>query len=575
MSALLPYLRLLGHYWWRLLAGAVLTFATTAAAVGLLALSGWFITATAVSASVLGAGAVAAFDVYVPGAGIRFFALARTVSRYFERLHNHDTVLRLLAVLRRDVYAGLTRLDAATLGRLRSAEVLNRLTADIDALDELYLRGLLPPIIAVLAVLALAAGLLLIDPALGLLAAGVLLGGLLAAGLISWSRAARSSRETVESISALRVQVLDLVQGLAEYVAFGALGRQRRRIAACDDALAIRVRRTERAAALGEAGMECAVQAGVVAVLVAGLVLHHQGLINGAVAVLAAFALFGTGELLVGLPGAFARIGRSGAAATRVNGLTGLHSVVASPESPRSPSGTGALAFQGVAYRYNPAAPWLFHELDLRIDEGEVVALTGRSGVGKSTLAALAVRLADPEAGRVTYAGVDLRDMDPVILRRRVGYLTQHTELFDDSVAWNLRIANPEAGTGALWRALEVAGLSDMVAALPAGLDTPVGESGVTFSGGQARRLALARVVLADPDLVVLDEPLRGLDGITAAWVADSLRGWLSARTAMLLAHDAAALPPVDRILALDGTGALRPSIAARRTARDNPAARL
>ncbi|MBA1145848.1 thiol reductant ABC exporter subunit CydC, partial [Ectothiorhodospiraceae bacterium WFHF3C12] len=217
MTALKPYLRIMGRYWRRLLLGAALMFATTAAAVGLLALSGWFITATAVTAVLLGAGAAVAFDIYVPGAGIRFFALARTVSRYFERLYNHDTVLRLLSLLRRNVYAGLTRLDAATLGRLRSAEVLNRLTADIDALDELYLRGLLPPLVAVVAVLTLTGGLALFHPALGLLAGGILLGGLLVAGLISAARAARSSREAVQAMTELRVRVLDLVQGLAEH----------------------------------------------------------------------------------------------------------------------------------------------------------------------------------------------------------------------------------------------------------------------------------------------------------------------------------------------------------------------
>ncbi|MBA1147992.1 ATP-binding cassette domain-containing protein, partial [Ectothiorhodospiraceae bacterium WFHF3C12] len=311
------------------------------------------------------------------------------------------------------------------------------------------------------------------------------------------------------------------------------------------------------------------------AVLVTGLTFHHQGLIGGAVAVLAGFALFGAGELLTGLPGAFARIGRSEAAAARLNGLTGLKPALPAPDVPRTPPRGGALVFQDVGFRHNAAAPWLFRDMDLRVEPEEIVAVTGRSGSGKSSLAYLAARLIDPEVGCVTYSGVDLRAIDPAVLRRRVGLLTQHSELFDDTLAWNLRIADPGAGAAELWRALEVAGLADMVAGLPDGLDTPVGESGVAFSGGQARRLALARLVLADPELVVLDEPLRGLDAATAAAVSDSLDRWLDGRTAILLAHDAGTLPPVERILNLDGTGKLQRVSAARRTARDKPVARL
>lgn len=551
MDALRPYLRLFARSWRRLGVGAVLLFATTAAAVGLLALSGWFITATALAASA--AGAVAAFDIYVPGAGIRFFALGRTISRYFERVHNHDMVLRLLAFLRRDVYRTLSRLDAATLRRFRSAELLNRLTADVDALDELLLRGLLPPVMALLAVLALTAGLALFSPLLGVVAGGVLLAGTLVVALLAWRRARGCARSEVEARATLRVRVLDLVQGLAEFTAFRALTDQRAQVRESDAALNEQQRRVDRIAAAGEALIEWTVHASVVAVLVLGLWLSVSGSMGGAVAVLAAFALFGVAELLVGLPGAFARIGRSELAATRLNELTGIRSAVPEPPTDRVPNPGDGLRLEAVRFRHDISQSWILDGVTLDVGPGESVAVTGRSGAGKSTLGALAARLADPVSGRIVYGGVDLRDIGAVRLRRHVAMLTQHTELFDDTIRWNLAIAAPDADPDAIWGALDMVDLADFVAELPDGLDTRVGESGVRLSGGQGRRLALARVVLANPDVVILDEPLRGVDAATARRISAALRGWLSARSALLLGHDATDLPPSDRVFRIEG----------------------
>lgn len=568
MAVLRPYLRLFARRWRRLVVGAALTFATTAAAVGLLALSGWFITATATAAAA--AGAMVAFDIYLPGAGIRFFALARTVARYLERLHNHDTVLRLLALIRRNVYGVLSRLDATTLSRFRSAELLNRLTADIDALDELFLRGLLPPFMALVTVLALSAGLAAFSPVLGALAGGLLLFGTVSAVIVAWRRARAASRAEVETTSDLRVRVLDLIQGLAELGAFRALTDQQRRILDGDAALIGHQRRVGRVAAAGEALVEWSVHIGVVAVLCVGLALYTEGAIGGAVAVLAAFALFGTGELLAGLPAALARIGRSEVAAARLNELTGLRGAIREPASPRSPVAGGGLSFEGLRFRHGPDQPWVFDGLTLRMAPGETVAVTGRSGSGKSTLGALGARLADPVTGRVLYGGVDLREIESGRLRRHVGLLTQHTELFDDTIAWNLGIADPDADAGDLWRALDAVELAGFVAGLPEGLEARVGESGVRLSGGQGRRLALARVILANPDVVILDEPLRGVDGPTARRVSASLRGWLAGRTALLLGHEATDLPPADRVMRLDG-GRLVPD-PVRRTVEDSTA---
>ncbi|MDZ7809473.1 MAG: ATP-binding cassette domain-containing protein [Arhodomonas sp.] len=206
------------------------------------------------------------------------------------------------------------------------------------------------------------------------------------------------------------------------------------------------------------------------------------------------------------------------------------------------------LSLEDIALRHAPWMPAVLEDVDLRVPAGSRVAVVGPSGSGKSSIADLCARLIDPTSGTVRLGGTDLRQLEPSLLHGRLAYLTQRGELFDDTIAGNLRIAQPGAGEPALWRALEVAGLASFVADLPAGLDTWVGESGRRLSGGQGRRLALARVVLRDAPVVLLDEPFTGLDGATAAEVAERLDQWLAGRTALLLAHSVAALPSVEYI---------------------------
>ena len=550
MDQLRPYIRLLRARSGRLLFGGLLMLLATLAAAGLLALSGWFITATG-AAAVLSGASVVAFEVYTPGGAIRGFALARTVARYGERVHNHDAVLRILADLRTAVFARLTGLDILTLRRFRSADLLSRLTADIDALDALYLRALAPPLAALLGMAAIAILVGVFAPALAfgmVLVLGALWLVLVIGG---WRAGTVPSERLVTRTEALRRRVLEQVEGLPELLSFGTLGRH---AASADAERRGRAREQRRLAlrhALAEAGANAGVQAAGAVALIGGVALHRSGDVSVAVVVLMALAPLGLGELLGALPGGFIQLGRSRAAARRLNSQLNAEPAVSEPLSPRpTPAGT-SLAFEAIVYGYGSRAEPVLTGLNLRIDAGERVAVVGRSGSGKSTLAGLALRLMDPDSGTVRLGETPVQDLGLSSLRARVGYLTQSTELLDSSLATNLRIAQPEASDGALWEALRIAGLAEFVQDLPRGLATGVGEGGARLSGGQARRLSLARVVLRDPAVVVLDEPLAGLDAATAEAVSRHLDDWLDRRTVLMLAHAGPALPPASRVLTL------------------------
>ncbi len=535
-TTLAPWLRLLDRRRRRLVAGAALMALTLLSAVGLLALSGWFITASALAGIALAAGLAASLDVYVPGGGIRAFAVTRTVSRYLERLYNHDTVLRLLADLRGRLFGVLAGLDERTLSRRRASDWLHRLTADIDTLDGLYLRLLAPPAVAALAVLGLGGFLALWSPAAGG-AVVVLLGLALAWITLGQARLGMAtSHRRVADLERLRGRPIEQWQGLAELEAYGSLAEHRRRLDAIEARIEADQRRLGQWTALGNALVGVAVGATLVAVLWLAALAHADGGLAGPLVVMMTLAVLAMNEALAGLPMAFTRLGATRAAAERLNALE-----AARPPDVEAgeglPPGPPAVTLAGVTLRYPGALAPALDDVTLSLAPGERLALCGASGAGKSSVAALlAGRLVATE-GRVRLGGIDVGRLSPSRLAERVAMLTQRVDLFDASLAANLRVADPAASEARLWRALAAMELADWAEALPAGLATRVGEGGRRLSGGQARRLALARLVLREPDLVILDEPFAGLDAGTASRIARWLDGWLGGRSVVYLVH--------------------------------------
>ncbi|WP_420427298.1 thiol reductant ABC exporter subunit CydC [Algiphilus sp.] len=555
LRPLLPYARLLRRRRGAALLGAALLLATVLSAVGLLGLSGWFITATGITALAWAAGTRSFFEIFLPGSGIRFFALSRTVARYFERLRQHDLTLELLAALRGAVFARLAQQPSATLGWLRNSVLIDRMTADVDAIDNLLLRVLSPSAVAVALLLVVAVGLSLLATPWMLWPVGLLtlaITALCVMALIAGLRPGRTLRARSERLHA---RIAESLAGLAELRTADTLDGHMRNTAQLDARLRQQQWQRMHRIAAHEAFAGTLVHGAALLALVGGLSLLQGDAMGPAAAVLAALALLGGMEILPTLPAAFYRLGETQTAAVRLNQLltpTPEDTAEAVPD-PEVPAGSEAPALQleAVTLCFPERAEPALQGVDLRLSRGERVAIVGPSGCGKSSLVQLVGRLYAPQSGRLLLGGHASTMVSAQWWRGQLGILTQHSELFADSIRANLLLAAPDADDAALWRALQIAALDAVVRQLPDGLDTWVGEHGTRLSGGQARRLALARVVLRDPPLVILDEPCTGLDAATAAIVRERLNHWLSGRSALLLAHHPDSLPAHDRVLRL------------------------
>ena len=541
--AKLPLGRLLRRRRGWLVAGLALILLSLFAAVVLLALSGWFITASALA----GLGVIAALDIFSPGAGIRLAAVTRTVARYGERLVTHEATFRLLADLRLALFERLLGLDEVQLRALQRGDTLNRLTADVDTLDHLFLGVIGPAVSAfLLTVLAGLLAALWVDPGVALAVTGLMLAANPLVAELARRRGLAASRALVAALPALRRQAGDGLEGLQELVAFDLGAAQREQLEAQSGLMIALQERLQRLDAASQAGVTLAGFGATWLALALGLALLEAGVIGGPVLGLLVLGVLALGEAWQPLPGAWRRLEQCRGAHRRLSETWGQSPLLAVPASPLPPHGQ-RLALQSVTFGYRPDLPPVLADFSLQIEAGERIAIVGPSGAGKSTLAMLLMRQLDPDRGSVTLEDVDLRQLDPDGLRQHIGLLAQRPVLFRDTLAENLRIARPAASDGELMHALEIAGLGAFVAGLEAGLDTWIDEAGSNLSGGEARRVALARLVLTDCPVVILDEPTTGLDADTARALAETLDGWLTGRTAVMITHDPELLPRYDR----------------------------
>ncbi|WP_312512387.1 thiol reductant ABC exporter subunit CydC [Massilia sp.] len=531
---LIPVLSLFARSGGRRMAlGAFLSTLVVLAGMALLGTSGWFITATALAG--MTAAGLAGFNVFVPSASIRLLALGRTFGRYAERVVTHDATLGVLAALRERLFRGWAAPLAARALLRRPARLLFRLTSDIDALDAIYLRLLVPAVAAIGA--ALLGGLVLgtMDWRLGL----ALFAWLLAFGLGAAMVAARSGRAVAlrraRALERLRAQAIDLVAGQTDLAMAGRLGAQCEalrytdaRLARADDAL----HRLDTGAGWTYAvGGHLTVAAVLLAV---GALAQTEGL-GAPAAALALLIALAALEPFAALRRGAIEAGRSWLAARRLGPR--LRQDESDSAAAPAEKGSDALCLYGASVVHPGRDGAALHDITLRIDAGERVAVIGSSGAGKSTLLALAAGELQAQSGEV--------------LARPCTWLTQRTELFQDSLRDNLRLADPGASDEQLWDALRAAGLDADVRAMAAGLDTQLGEGGLGLSGGQSRRLALARLLLRRADFWLLDEPTEALDGATAADVLARLARHAAGRTVLLATHLRREAELADRLLVM------------------------
>ncbi len=520
-----------------LIAGLMLSLAALGAALALVTLSG-------ATAAAIAAGGFLAAPLL-----LRIAGPARVILRYLERLITHGATFRALADLRVWFFRGLANSSAGGLGFRRSGDLLSSLVVDVEALDGLYLRILIPLAGAMLVIPAAAILAGRLDVWLGVSVALLFALAAFAMPLRAAGAAMRAGETLSHATAQLRVASLDALSGLREVRAYGAEARMKARVAGAEAGLlAAQAGLASSAARANVAAFLCG-QAAVMAILLTAMFAKPQP----ALLVAAVFLATAGFETLSGLPRAGVSLGTAAAAARRV-----LHTATAGPAYPdpavkREAQSARALRFRGIDFAWSADAPPVFSGMTLDIPAGARIAVLGPSGSGKSTLAALALRLIAPQAGEILLGDTDIALLNAADLHRRITYLSQATHLFDDTIRHNLLLGRPGATDLDLWEALDRAAIGDTVRALPDGLGTWLGEGGARLSGGQGRRVALARALLSDAPILILDEPCAGLDAETERAFLATLFAEVAGRTLVLITHRLTGVEKLDRIWRLSG----------------------
>lgn len=539
-------------YGWMAL-GVLASLATTLANITLMAVSGWFITSMALAGA-----AQVSMNYFTPAAVIRGAAIVRTAGRYLERLITHEATLRLLATLRGWFYTRLEPLAPAALQRRHSGDLLSRIRADIDTLDNLYLRLLVPGTSAILVTLIVTLYLVTINAALAMTMLTCLLVGGLGLPLLALRLGDQPGRRKVALLSTQRQTLVDGVQGLGELLLYGAADAHAERLHQDSLALTAQQARLARAQGISQAALLLVPNVAMWLVLWLAIPLVNDGtLAKPDLAMLALFCLAAF-EAVMPLPLALQSFGATQAAAERLFEVVDTVPLTTDPQLPSPAPHRFDLQLQDVAFTYPGTETPALQGIDLVVDQGERITIMGPSGGGKSTLIQLMVRFYDPDRGRIMLGGVPLTSLRGEDLRRQIAVVSQRTHLFTATIRDNLRLGNPQASDAELLRACRAARIDEFIAKLPEGFDTWVGEAGATLSGGEARRLAIARAVLKDAPILILDEPTEGLDATTVAELWTTLDTIAAGRTVVLVTHQAPRTQCFGPILTMN-EGRLRP----------------
>jgi thiol reductant ABC exporter CydC subunit len=527
-----------------ILAGVLGTLAA-ACSIGLLATSAWLIARSAQRPPVL--------YLMAPAAVVQAFGLGRAGLRYAERLAGHDAALRLLASFRTDAYDSLARIAPAGLREYRSGDLISRLVTDIDSLADRWLRVRLPYAVAVLAGAGAVAVVTVFLPVAGVILAATLLIAALAAPAVAIALSRREEREVAPRRGELAATTMELVGGAAELAAFGAADRALAAVGDKERAVAGATVRSGYSRGAGAAVSALATGAAVWGAVVFAVPAVRAGALAGVLLGVVVLTPLAAHEVFAGLAPAAQEVPRLRAAAARVAEVMARPAPVTEPAVAAAlPGPPYDLAVRGLSAGWSPGEPVL-RDLSFTVPAGSRAAITGPSGSGKTTLAMVLLRFLDYSSGSVTLGGADVRALSPDAVRSVVGLCEQDAHVFDSTIEANLRLARPDATREELSSALARARLLAWVESLPQGLATPVGEHGARLSGGQRQRLALARVLLADFPVVILDEPAEHLDALTAEELTRDLLAAVAGRTVLLITHRPVAPGDVDQIVRLTG----------------------
>jgi len=530
----------------RLVLAVTLGATTVLFGAGLMATAGYLISRAAERPAIL--------SLTVAIVAVRFFGIGRPLARYFERLVSHDLALRVLGRVRVSAWKRIEPLAPAQLEGYRRGDLLSRMVADVDSLQNLHLRGVGPPLVALLAgTVSVGVAAAFLPAAALVLAGGLIVGGLAvpATAAVVGRRTARRQAEARGELSASLVEMLDAAPELAVYgQAEAGLARLRQ----ADRRLVRMARRDALAGGLADGLCLLIAGATVAGVLAVAVDASAAGRLDRVLIAMLGLLALASFEAIQPLSAAARELAATLAAGRRLLELTERDAAVVDPAMPAPPPrGSVAVALEDVRARYSPRERPALDGFSLRIEPGRRVALVGPSGAGKTTVTNLLLRFLDPEAGRVTLAGRDLRDYRQEDVRRALTVAGQDSHLFSASIRENVRLARPDATEDELEAALRSARIWGFVEGLPHGWDTQVGENGRELSGGQRQRVALARALLADAPLLVLDEPTAHLDHATASDLMRDVFAATRDRSVLLITHRPEGLEFVDEIVTMNG----------------------
>ena len=571
MRALLPFIKLFKHQWLMMLIGLFLSITTLIAGIGLLSLSGWFLSASAVAGLTLVG--TQTFNYFTPAGGVRFLSIMRTASRYGERLATHEATFKLLTRLRVWAWRKVLPLSARNMQGLRQGDLLNRLVADIDTLDHLYLRLLTPMLSAVLMLAGLYLFVAWIDTKLALILCGSLLLIWLTLPWIFYFLGRNPGIKQLESKRLLRVQILEFVQGLAEISLFGATERFRKQLAQSEANLLDSQRAMANVTALSQAALILC--HGVVVLLVlyvaASGIGEHQP--PGPMLAMIAFMALACIEMLMPISGAFQHLSSCVNAGKRVNELVEQTPDIVFNNQNKTAIKQGALQLKDIVFSYENGNDKILKGINLSIQAGEKVALLGQTGCGKSSLLSLITREWEANSGSLLLDGIEIEQYSQQALSDGLSLVSQRIYLFSGTLRSNLTLAQPDIAEFATYAEqkaaqeindkrliaiLEKVGLS----ALTQGenpLDAWIGEGGRQLSGGEQRRIGVARVLLRDAPLLLLDEPTEGLDKRTEREILSLLFEFAKDKTVLMISHRLTAMTKMDKIHLMED-GVLRVS---------------
>ncbi|MDC4167683.1 cysteine/glutathione ABC transporter ATP-binding protein/permease CydC [Photobacterium damselae] len=546
MRDLIPYLKMYRKHWFGLTLGMILGLATILAAISLLTLSGWFIAASAVAGLTI---ARETFNYMLPGAGVRGFSMARTAGRWGERVVSHNATFKLLADLRIFFFRKLTPLIPGRQTNLRDADLLNRLVADVDAMDHVYLRLVSPLIVGVLSLIAVTVFLSWFDLNIGLTLGAILLALMLLLPVIFYRLGKRNGEALTYSKANYRITLLDWIQGQAELLLFNA--EERYRVQAESEQQSLLTAQRKMANLTGVANAILMAATGWTLVLITWIAADGVGgNPPDPFVAMVAFATMASFELMMPVAGAFQYLGQTLTSARRLNEI-----IEAKPDTPFDPNGyqakaQGNITIENISYTYYGSEQPVLKQVNLSLKQGEKLAILGRTGCGKSTLLQLLTRNWDPQQGQISLDGIPLPQWQEGALRSAMTVVSQRVDVFNGSLRENLLLAKPQASDAECMQALEQVGLTTLLDGQ--GLDTWLGEGGRQISGGERRRLGIARALLHDAPILLMDEPTEGLDRKTEQQILELLLEHAKDKTVIFITHRLIGLDEMDQICLMD-----------------------